>query len=86
MPQIIPIKELKNTAAVSEPCHSTTEPIFTTKNGYGDMVLMSMEAYEEACLKLKLYQELEISEQQIQEGKVMDAKDSLARLKAKYEL
>ena len=53
---------------------------------YGDMVLMSMEAYEEACLKLKLYQELEISEQQIQEGKVMDAKDSLARLKAKYEL
>ncbi|MFR7986298.1 MAG: type II toxin-antitoxin system Phd/YefM family antitoxin [Clostridia bacterium] len=86
MPQIIPIKELKNTAAVSELCHSTTEPIFITKNGYGDMVLMSMEAYEEACLKLKLYQELEISEQQIQEGKVMDAKDSLARLKAKYEL
>ncbi|WP_415930047.1 type II toxin-antitoxin system Phd/YefM family antitoxin [Zhenpiania hominis] len=86
MPQIIPIKELKNTAAVSELCHSTTEPIFITKNGYGDMVLMSMEAYEEAFLKLKLYQELEISEQQIQEGKVMDAKDSLARLKAKYEL
>ena len=86
MPQIIPIKELKNTAAVSELCHSTTEPIFITKNGYGDMVLMSMEACEEACLKLKLYQELEISEQQIQEGKVMDAKDSLARLKAKYEL
>ena len=50
------------------------------------MVLMSMEAYEEAFLKLKLYQELEISEQQIQEGKVMDAKDSLARLKAKYKL
>ena len=86
MPQIIPIKELKNTAAVSELCHSTTEPIFITKNGYGDMVLMSMETYEEAFLKLKLYQELEISEQQIQEGKVMDAKDSLARLKAKYEL
>ena len=86
MPQIIPIKVLKNTAAFSELCHSTTEPIFITKNGYGDMVLMSMEAYEEAFLKLKLYQELEISEQQIQEGKVMDAKDSLARLKAKYEL
>lgn len=86
MPQIIPIKELKNTAAVSELCHSTTEPIFITKNGYGDMVLMSMEAYEEAFLKLKLYRELEISEQQIQEGKVMDAKDSLARLREKYEL
>ena len=79
MPQIIPIKELKNTAAVSEPCHSTTEPIFTTKMDMG------METYEEAFLKLKLYQELEISEHQLQEGKVMDAKDSLARLKEKYE-
>ena len=59
---------------------------FHYENGYGNMVLMSMETYEEAFLKLKLYQELEISEQQIQEGKVMDAKDSLARLKAKYEL
>ena len=86
MPQIIPIKDLKNTAEISELCHRSEEPIYITKNGYGDMVLMSMEAYEEACLKLKLYQELEISEQQIQEGKVMDAKDSLARLKAKYEL
>ena len=86
MPQIIPIKELKNTSEISEMCHRTEEPIYITKNGYGDMVLMSMEAYEEAFLKLKLYQELEMSEQQIQEGKVMDAKDSLARLKAKYEL
>ena len=49
------------------------------------MVLMSMETYEEAFLKLKLYQELEISEHQLQEGKVMDAKDCLARLKEKYE-
>ena len=86
MPQIIPIKDLKNTAEISELCHRSEEPIYITKNGYGDMVLMSMEAYEEAFLKLKLYQELEISEQQIQEGKVMDVKDSLARLKAKYEL
>ena len=55
MPQIIPIQELKNTAAVSELCHSTTEPIYITKNGYGDMVLMSMEAYEAAFFKLHLY-------------------------------
>lgn len=46
MPQIIPIKDLKNTSEVSELCHKSDEPIFVTKNGYGDMVIMSMEAYE----------------------------------------
>ena len=46
MPQIIPIRDLKNTSEVSERCHATSEPIFITKNGYGDMVLMSMETYE----------------------------------------
>ena len=47
MPQIIPIKDLKDTAKVSEMCHKSSDPIFVTKNGYGDMVLMSMEAFEE---------------------------------------
>ena len=35
MPQIIPIKELKNTSEISEMCHRTEEPIYITKNGYG---------------------------------------------------
>ena len=45
MPQIIPIKKLKNTSEISEMCHRTEEPIYITKNGYGDMVIMSMENY-----------------------------------------
>ncbi len=84
MPQIIPIKELKNTSAVSEMCHNTDEPIFITKNGYGDMVIMSIETYEQRMNREKMYRELEISEQQISEGRVMDAQESIARLKAKY--
>lgn len=84
MPQIIPIKELKNTSAVSEMCHGTDEPVFITKNGYGDMVIMSMETYEQRMNREKMYRELEISERQISEGKVMDAQESIARLKAKY--
>ena len=47
MPQIIPIKDLKNTSEISDMCHKTEEPIYVTKNGYGDMVIMSMEAYED---------------------------------------
>ena len=47
MPQIIPIRDLKNTSEISDICHNTAEPIFVTKNGYGDMVIMSIEAYEQ---------------------------------------
>ena len=46
MPQIIPIKDLKNTSEISELCHKSEEPIYITKNGYGDMVLMNIEFYE----------------------------------------
>ena len=47
MPQIIPIRDLKNTSEISDLCHKMEEPIYITKNGYGDMVIMSMETYEE---------------------------------------
>lgn len=46
MPKIIPIRELRDTTAMSELCHSTDEPVFITKNGYGDMVIMSLETFE----------------------------------------
>lgn len=46
MPQIRPITELRNTTEISELCHAKNEPIFITKNGYGDLVIMSMETYE----------------------------------------
>lgn len=86
MPRIIPIKDLKNTSEISELCHSTTEPIYITKNGYGDMVIMSMETYEDVASKLKMYQTLLKSEQQIKTGEVMDATEALNALKEKYDL
>ena len=46
MPKIIPIRELRDTTTMSELCHSTEEPIFITKNGYRDMVIMSLETFE----------------------------------------
>ena len=61
MPQIIPIKDLKNTSDISDLCHVSEEPIFITKNGYGDMVIMSMETYEKTIWKTSLYRNLEQS-------------------------
>ena len=46
MPQIRPITDLRNTNEISELCHARREPVFITKNGYGDLVIMSMETYE----------------------------------------
>lgn len=86
MPQIIPIKELKNTSEISNLCHSIEEPIFITKNGYGDMVIMSMDIYEKTMKQFNLYRELEISERQLKEGKIKDARSSLASVRGKYGL
>lgn len=86
MPQIIPIKDLKKTSEISEMCHTTNEPVFITKNGYGDMVIMSMEAYEETMKKLDIYRNIEISEEQVKNGRVKDAKKSLENMRAKYDL
>ncbi len=86
MPQIIPIKDLKDTANVSELCHTLNEPIFITKNGYGDMVLMSMDYYEATRRKWEMYADLEASEEQIVQGKTKDAKESLRSVRTKYGL
>ena len=86
MPQIIPIRELKNTSSISELCHKSDEPVFVTKNGYGDMVLMSVELYDSLSKKWNIYNEIEISEEQIKQGKTSDAIDSLSKLKKKYDL
>ena len=86
MPQIIPIKDLKNTSEISEMCHIAEEPIYITKNGYGDMVIMSIELYEKTMKRLTMYRELELSEYQIEEGKVKDARQSLGTLRDKYGL
>ena len=86
MPRIIPIKDLKNTSEISEMCHKAEEPIYVTKNGYGDMVIMSMEHYEHTIQQLNIYRELEVSEQQISEGRITDARSSHSSMRAKYGL
>ena len=66
MPQIIPIKDLKNTSEISDMCHKADGPIYITKNGYGDMVIMSMEIYENTMRQLSMYRDIEISEKQLE--------------------
>lgn len=86
MPQIIPIKDLKNTSEISQLCHRSKEPIFVTKNGYGDMVIMSIQMYEEKMQMLDVYSKLAAAEKQVEEGKVLDGDASLKSIRDKYGL
>ncbi len=84
MPQIIPIRELKDTARISEMCNATNEPIYITKNGYGDMVVMSMAAYETRLARLDMYAKIMEGKAQADNGELLDGPSTLAGLKAKY--
>jgi prevent-host-death family protein len=86
MPQIIPIRDLKKTSELSELCKTSKEPIFITKNGYGDMVIMSMETYERTMFTNELYHKLEQGERSITAGGTTDAFDSLREIRKKHEL
>lgn len=86
MPKIIPIKDLKNTSEISDMCHKSDEPIYITKNGYGDMVIMSMEIYESVMQRFSMYKDIEVSEKQIETGQVQDARIALREMRGKYGL
>lgn len=86
MAQIIPIRDLKDTAAISERCKACNEPIFVTKNGYGDMVVMSMEHYTQTMAQIDLYRKLKVADDELQNGApTVSAKEFMAGLKTKYE-
>ena len=85
MPQIVPIKELRNTNDISERCHARREPVFITKNGYGDMVLMSMEVYDDLLASAQIDFAIAESEKQIANGEaLLDAKDVLQSARRKH--
>ena len=86
MPQIIPIRDLKNTSEISAMCHMNNEPIFITKNGYGDMVVMSIETYEKSMFINDVERKLATAEEAISKGEIRDAKEALADLRRRYEV
>ena len=80
-------KKQKNTTLLfSELCHRTDGPIYITKSGYGDMVLMSMESFEKIVRRFKMYEDMELAEKQLKEGESKDAKASLSAMREKYGL
>lgn len=85
MPQIRPITDLRNTSEISDACHARREPVFITKNGYGDLVVMSIETYEEMLDCIATDKAIADAEQEIAAGgQLLDAKEALGALRRKY--
>ncbi len=85
MIQIKPITDLRNTTEISDLCHSRKEPIFITKNGYGDMVVMSIESYSELIDMIQTDNAIREAEAEYNEnGILFDARDTLKTLRRKH--
>ena len=65
MNMIRPVSDLRNNFAyISKTVHETAQPVFLTKNGYGDMVVLSMEAYENLQFDSEVYFKLQEAERE----------------------
>jgi prevent-host-death family protein len=72
MPTIRKSADLRNAySEISEFCHKYREPVFITKNGEGDLAVMSIETYEDLIGKRKLYNLLEEGINDIRNGNIL---------------
>lgn len=86
MPRVIPIQDLQDTVAISRMCNESLEPIYITKNGGDDLVIMSLKAYEQKMLMQDVYSKLAAAEAELKDCKTLDAFGALNGLRAKYGL
>ena len=85
MPIIMPIKELRNTMNISEIAHTKQEPIFITKNGYSDLVVMSSELYDRLAGSSRIDQAICEAEREYEAGgEQYDVDDVFSALNRKY--
>ena len=74
MKMIRPVSDLRNNFAdISKTVHETAQPVFLTKNGYGDMVVLSMDAFENLQFESEVYFKLQEAER---EAKLTDKRYS----------
>lgn len=85
MPLIMPIRDLRNTSEISDIAHKEQEPIFITKNGYSDLVVMSSELYDKFAKINRIDQAIYESELEVENGaEAVDADIVFAGLEKKY--
>jgi prevent-host-death family protein len=86
MPVIVPVRDLKDTNKISELCNREKRPVFITKNGYGDMVIMSMAYYEETMGRNAVYAKLEEARADVAAGRVKPLNKAIAKQRSKLNV
>ncbi|MCD7893717.1 MAG: type II toxin-antitoxin system Phd/YefM family antitoxin [Erysipelotrichaceae bacterium] len=85
LPKVIPINELKNTAQITKTCQESDVPIIVTKNGYGEMVLMSIPLYEKTMAEVQASMLVNEALDEIDVGaEPVEGHTFLASMKEKY--
>lgn len=78
MPNIRPSSDLRNKYnEISEFCHKYKEPVYITKNGQGDLAVMSIETYEKLVGKFELYKLLDEGLDAVKQGKTRPFREAL---------
>lgn len=81
MPEIRPSSDLRNKYnEISQFCHDNGKPIYITKNGKGDLAVMSIATYEKLTEKFELYNLLETGLKAAENDKVKPFNDVVAKL------
>ena len=84
MPTIRSSADLRNDYnGISTLCHNYREPVFITKNGKGDLAVMSIEAYEQLAARYELYSSIERGIQDINNGDTRSFSEAMADIKAR---
>lgn len=85
MPTIRPSSDLRNSYnEISEICHKYKEPVFITKNGTGDLVVMSIDTYESMAGRLELYALLDEGLEDARAGLGKPADEVFAELRERF--
>jgi prevent-host-death family protein len=84
MPTIKSSADLRNSYnEISSFCHQYDEPVFITKNGKGDLAVMSIEAYEKLLGRFELYGRLQEGMDDIKSGNTRSFEDAMADIRSR---
>lgn len=86
MSRIIPIRDLRDTNKITNMCKESSEPIYITKNGYGEMVLMSVDAYDDVMHRIEMFKKILAGKNQADEGKLLNGDEALDEIGKQYGL
>jgi PHD/YefM family antitoxin component YafN of YafNO toxin-antitoxin module len=84
--QIIPMRDLKNTVEIERRCAEENGPVYVTKNGYGRLVVMDIEYYEQTMRKMYEAQALIAGMEDVEAGRTKDGVSVLQNMREKYGL